>query len=227
MLPFILPGAGVPVLPFGGFRRGAGGARLKEGSPRVVQWRQRTKVVADLDTDQFTERAIGPPRAVIITMKDQTEPAPHVRLADTMEITPGPTFVEVFPRPMGKKSRASDSSSRGEFEGGTSAAGTNPRQVSWEQDTLVIHDLDEGLVTEHSLGDPMALQVISSDNNPPSKNRKLVDVMEVQPTAGGVSVRPRSSPKISREKKRGGNPPKRSGKKATAGRLASATGSKR
>lgn len=42
----------------------------------------------------------------------------------------------------------------------------------------------------------------------------------------GVSVRPRSSPKISRERKSGGNPPKGSGKKATAGRLASATGRK-
>ena len=64
LLPFPFPpGAGVPVLPFGGFRRGAGGAMLREGNPRIVQWRQRTKVVADLDTGKFTEMAVGRPPA--------------------------------------------------------------------------------------------------------------------------------------------------------------------
>ena len=227
LLPFIPPGAGVPVLPFGGFRRGAGGAMLREGNPRVVQWRQRTRIVADLDTGQFTERAIGPPTGVIITMKDQTAPAPHVRLADAMEVTPGETWVEIFPRGSGKTSKATDTDDTSAWEGGRSAKGQNPRSVAWDQQTLVTHDLDEGLVTEQALGNPMALRVVSSDSDAPSTVRKRIDVMEVQATASGVSVRPRSSPKISREKKRGGNPPKRSGKKVTAGRLASATGVKR
>ena len=226
MLPFPTGGMGVPVMPFGSGRRGAGGASLREGNPRVVQWRQRTKIVADLDTGRFTEMAIGPPTGVIITMKDQTAPAPHVRVADTMEVTPGETWVEIFPRASGKTSKATDTDTTGAWEGGKSAKGTNPRHVEWEQQTLVTHDLDEGLVTEQALGDPMALRVISGDNDAPSNDRKRFDVMEVQPTASGVSVRPRSSPKISRERKSGGNPRKRSGKKATAGRLASATGGK-
>ena len=226
LLPFIPPGAGVPVLPFGSGRRGAGGAMLREGNPRVVQWRQRTRIVADLDTGQFTEMAIGPPTGVIITMKDQTAPAPHVRLADTMEVTPGETWVEIFPRASGKTSKATDTDATSAWEGGRSAQGQNPRSIAWEQQTLVTHDLDEGLVTEQALGNPMSLRVVSSDSDAPSTDRKRIDVMEVQPTASGVSVRPRSSPKISRERKRGGNPPKRSGKKATAGRLASATGGK-
>ena len=229
LLPFPFgPGGGVPVLPFGGFRRGAGGAMLREGNPRVVQWRQRSRIVADLDTGQFTERALGPPTGVIITMKDKTVPAPHVRIADTMEVTPGETWVEIFPRASGKISKATDTDGTSAWEGGRSAQGQNPRSVAWEQQTLVTHDLDEGLVTEQALGNPMALRVVSSDSDAPSTDRKWIDVMEVQATASGVSVRPRSSPKISREKKRGGgNPPKRSGKKATAGRLASATGGKR
>ena len=143
-----------------------------------------------------------------------------------MEVTPGETWVEIFPRASGKTSKATDTDTSGAWEGGQSAKGTNPRHVEWEQRTLVTHDLDEGLVTEQALGDPMALRVISGDNDAPSNDRKRFDVMEVQPTASGVSVRPRSSPKISRERKSGGNPRKRSGKKATAGRLASATGGK-
>ena len=175
---------------------------LDTGATLPVRPKSRAKKMVPIESpgERCQGKAIGPPTSVIITMKDQTAPAPLVRVADTMEVTPGETWVEVFPRASVKTSKATG--------------------------TEGIHDLDEGLVTEHSMGDPMALQVISSDNNPPSKNRKLVDVMEVQPTASGVSVRPRSSPKISREKKRGGNPPKRSGKKATAGRLASATGGK-
>ena len=240
LMPFPFPpGAGVPVLPFGGFRRGAGGAMIREGNPRVVQWRQRTQLVADLDTGQFTERAISPPTGVIITMKDQTAPAPHVRIADTMEVTPGETWVEVFPRAAGKTSRATDSDNTGAWEGGRSAKGENPRVVSWIQNSLITHDLDEGMVTERALSDPMSLQVVSSGSAAPRTNRRLIDVMEVRPTAGGVAVRPRSMPKVSRETRAGRGNGKPAGtakakgkapKRASAGRLAdtqkAATGSR-
>ena len=106
------------------------------------------------DTGQFTEMAIGPPTGVIITMKDQTAPAPHVRLADTMEVTPGETWVEIFPRASGKTSKATDTDATSAWEGGRSAQGQNPRSIAWEQQTLVTHDLDEGLVTEQSFGKP-------------------------------------------------------------------------
>ena len=223
LLPFPFgPAPGVPVMPFGGFRRGASGARLREGNPRVVQWRQRTKIVADLDTGKFTETALGPPTAVIITMKDQTAPAPHVRIADTMEVTPGETWVEIFPRETGKTSKATESDNTSEWDGGQSAAARNPRVVAWEQSTLLTHDLDEGTVAEQALGQPTALQVVSSDSNAPSMNRRFVDVMEVLPTAQGVSVRPRAMPKVSRERRKGGKSTKGSGRRATAGRVASA-----
>ena len=217
------------MLPFGGFRRGAGGAMLREGNPRVVQWRQRTRIVADLATGQFTERAIGPPTGVIITMKDQTVPAPHVRIADTMEVTPGETWVEIFPRASGKTSKATNSDSTSAWEGGRSAEGENPRVVSWEQKSLITHDLDEGMVTDQALGEPLALQVVSSGRVAPSMNRRLIDVMEVRPTPAGVSVRPRSMPKVSRDSRAGRgkvnqpNKATRAGKgskRSSAGRLA-------
>ena len=155
-------------------------------------------------------------------MKDQTAPAPHVRLADTMEVTPGETWVEIFPRPEGKTSEASESNITSEWVGGQSARGENPRVVAWEQNTLLTHDLDEGTIVEQALGQPAGLQVLSSDRDAPSNNRRFVDVMEIRPTAEGVAVRPRAMPKVSRERRKGGKPPKRTGRKATAGRVASA-----
>ena len=48
-----------------------------------------------------------------------------------------------------------------------------------------------------ALGNPLSLQVVSSGVAAPSMNRRLIDVMEVRSTSDGVSVRPRSMPKVS------------------------------
>ena len=216
------PLGGVPVLPFGGGRRGVGSARLGNASPRIIQWRQRTRMVADLDTGQFTETPIGNPKSVIITMKDNTAPAPQVRYADVMKVKPSKNFVEVFPLATGQTGSATESDIATDWEGGKSASGSNPRVVSWEQETLLTHDLDQGVVTERALGDPLALRVVSTDGDAPSMNRRLMDVMEVRATGDGVSVRPRPKAKVSRERRGVAKQPKRGNRRATAGRVAAA-----
>ena len=218
-LPF---GGAPPVLPRGGFGRGAGGAFLREGNPRVVQWRQRTRVVADLETGEFTEQAITPPVGVIITMKDKTAPEPAIRYADTMELTPTETWVEVQPRATGKTGQLADSDIAADWEGGQMAQGSNPRVVTWDQDTLVTHDLDAGVVTEQALGEPLAVQVLSSGSSAPAGDRRKVDVMEIKPSASGVSIRPNPNPVTTRERRLGKGKRKQQTRKATAGRVAAA-----
>ena len=204
------PGIGMPLgapsipgFPYlGGGRRPFRGGRAVGVNARVIEWTQPTQVTYDLDTDEITEEALGPPREIMVMERDLDAPLPALRHADVMEVLPSDTGVGIEPRIGPKRSRATVLES-GAFPGGVVAAGQNPRVISWKQLTRISHDLDTDAVLEIALTPPQELRILRSDADAPHNRRRRVDAAEVHATGGHVAVRSRADTKRSKASRPG------------------------
>ena len=199
--------SGAPPIPgfpsLGGGRRPFRGGRAVGVNARVIEWTQPTQVTYDLDTDEITEEALGPPREIMVVERDLDAPHPARRHADVMEVLPSDTGVEIEPRIGPKRSRATVLES-GAFPGGVVVAGQNPRVISWKQLTRISHDLDTDEVLETALTPPQELRILRSDAEAPHGSRRRVDAAEVHATGGHVAVRSRADTKRSKASRPGG-----------------------
>ena len=193
----------IPGFPYlGGGRRPFRGGRAVGVNARVIEWTQPTQVIYDLDTDEITEEALGPPREIMVKERDLDAPLPALRHADVMEVLPSDTGVNIEPRIGPKRSRATVLES-GDFPGGVVAVGQNPRVISWKQLTRISHDLDTDAVLEIALTPPQELRILRSDADAPHNRRRRVDAAEVHATGGHVAVRSRADTKRSKASRPG------------------------
>ena len=199
--------SGAPPIPgfpsLGGGRRPFRGGRAVGVNARVIEWTQPTQVTYDLDSDEITEEALGPPREIMVVERDLDAPLPARRHADVMEVLPSDTGVGIEPRIGAKRSRATVLES-GAFPGGVVVAGQNPRVISWKQLTRISHDLDTDEVLETALTPPQELRILRSDADAPHNRRRRVDAAEVHATGGYVTVRSRADTKRSKASRPGG-----------------------